>query len=152
MLDKETVALVNFRLDQARVCLEDARRSLECLSFKTSVNRSYYCIFHAIRAVLAVERFDSKKHSGVISHFRSNYIKVGKFPSILSDIVKDAFKYRNDCDYMDFYVISKDDTTAQVENAKVFLNAVEEYLERTVPEIKDITENNICPKKLFSQK
>jgi uncharacterized protein (UPF0332 family) len=130
MLDEDFIALANVRLLQARECLQSAEREIVANSFKTSANRSYYCIFHSMRAVLALDDFDSKKHSGVISAFRKDYIKTGVFPAELSDIIKNAFEVRNDSDYQDFYVISKAKVAAQIENAKVFLAAAEEYINR----------------------
>jgi uncharacterized protein (UPF0332 family) len=129
--DKTAAALASSRLKQARGCLQSAERELAAdspYSYETAANRSYYCIFHAMRAVLALDDFVSKKHSGIIAHFRQNYIKTGIFPSELSDIVGKAFIVRNDSDYGDYYVISKEDVTVQIENAKVFLTAVEEYV------------------------
>jgi uncharacterized protein (UPF0332 family) len=37
-------------------------------------------------------------------------------------------KSRLESDYEDFYLISKEDVIAQVENAKTFLEAVEKYV------------------------
>jgi len=81
-----------------------------------------------MRAALALENFDSKKHTGIIAAFRQRYIKTGVFSTLFSDIVKDAFDIRNDSDYQDFYVISKTDVIQQLENAKKFLKAVEDYI------------------------
>jgi len=120
--------LALFRLQQARECLQTAELLIAADSFKASANRSYYCIFHAMRAVLALERFDSKKHSGVISAFRQRYIKTGIFPVQYTDIVGKAFDVRNESDYEDFYIVSKEKVAAQLENAKTFLAAVEEYI------------------------
>jgi uncharacterized protein (UPF0332 family) len=129
MLEEKTPqVLAAVRLDRARLFLQDAEKNLAIDSFLTSINRSYYCIYHAMRAVLALERFDSKKHSGVISQFRKNYIKTGIFPAELSDMIRDAFIDRNDCDYMEFPVASKDDAAARLENAKTFIAAVGEYI------------------------
>jgi uncharacterized protein (UPF0332 family) len=130
----DSAVLAAVRLDKARVFLRDAETNMTADSFLTSVNRSYYCIYHAMRAVLALERFDSKKHSGVISQFRRNYIKTGIFPATLSDIITKSFRDRNDSDYNDYYLISKDEVVEQLENAKTFLAAVEEYL---APKIQD---------------
>ncbi|MBR1702400.1 MAG: HEPN domain-containing protein [Lachnospiraceae bacterium] len=47
--------------------------------YKSSINRSYYAIFHALRAVTAMDGFDSSKHSGVIAYFNKNYVKEGIF-------------------------------------------------------------------------
>jgi len=40
---------------------------------KTANNRAYYCVFHAMRAVIALDEQDFKKLSGVISYFREHY-------------------------------------------------------------------------------
>ena len=120
--------LASARLQQARDCLQTAEVVIAAGLFKDAANRSYYCIFHAMRALLALDEFDSKKHSGIIAAFRQRYIKTKIFPANYSDIVGDAFDIRIDSDYEDFYLISKDEVAAQIENAKTFLAAVEEYL------------------------
>ena len=56
-------------------------------------NRSYYAVFAAMRAVLALQGFDSKKHSGIIAEFRREYIKSGLLPKELSQhVLKDIAK------------------------------------------------------------
>ena len=119
--------LANHRIEQARECLQMAEHSFGA-SLKTSINRSYYCIFHAMRAVLAFDKFDSKKHSGIISAFRQRYIKTGKFPASFSVVIGDAFQIRIESDYEDFYVASEASALKQLENAKAFLKAVEDYI------------------------
>ena len=120
--------LVDVRLKQARECLIASRANIDAGTFKASANRSYYAIFHAMRAVLALESFDSKKHSGVISTFRQRYIKTGKFDKTLSVIIKNAFDVRNLSDYDDFYIVSKAEVTEQLDNATKFLDAVINYI------------------------
>ena len=132
--DQTSSDLASFRLQQARRCLRAAEVNIAADLFKDAANRSYYCIFHAMRAVLAFDRFDSKKHSGVISAFRQNYIKTGVFTADISDIIRTAFEVRNESDYEDFYVISKEKVAGQIENARAFLAAVEEYL---APKLQD---------------
>ncbi|GBU23239.1 hypothetical protein R80B4_03156 [Fibrobacteres bacterium R8-0-B4] len=121
--------LAEFRLHQARVSLQAA---LAALDFQTAANRSYYCIFYAMRAVQAFDRFDSKKHSGVIDNFRKDYIRTGVFPQEFSKVIANAFEVRLESDYEDFYVISKSKVAAQVENAKTFLEAVEKYVSERI--------------------
>jgi uncharacterized protein (UPF0332 family) len=132
-LDEHTPEdLAEFRLYQARKCLQTAQTILDAGDFKSAANRSYYCIFHAMRAVQALDRFDSRKHSGVIDNFLKDYIRTGIFPQAFSKVIKSAFKVRLESDYEDFYLISKEDVSTQVENAKTFLEAVEKYIgERT---------------------
>ena len=124
----EKIALMKYRLEQARECLKSAEMLIREGAYRDAVNRSYYSIFHSVRAVLALDNYDSKKHSGIISAFRERYIKTGIFISSYSAIIGSAFEMRNDSDYQDFYVVSKADVIEQVENAKLFLIAVEDYI------------------------
>jgi uncharacterized protein (UPF0332 family) len=81
-------------LEKAKEDLNNAQINMDNGFIKGSINRSYYSIFHAMRAVLALDFFDSKKHSGIISSFQKNYIKTGKFDKMYSTIVEDAFDIR----------------------------------------------------------
>jgi len=125
---KDKRELSVYRLNTAKQDLEYSKLLLTSGGFKVSINRSYYAVFHAMRAVLALEGFDSKKHSGIISKFRQLYVKTGIFDINMSDIIESLFKFRNDADYEDFFVISKDEATEQLEYARKFCNEIETYL------------------------
>jgi len=47
------IELSKYRFQRACEVLEDTRYLLERKSFSSSVNRSYYAIFHTLRAVTA---------------------------------------------------------------------------------------------------
>jgi len=136
MYDSNSVSLAKHRISQAKECLQSANDTLQT-SLKTSVNRSYYAIFYAMRALLALERFDSKKHSGIISSFRQKFIKTGKLEPMLSDIIGAAFDVRNDSDYEDFYVVSEDEAKLQAENATKFVAAIQNYFDVILNEAKE---------------
>lgn len=95
---------------------------------KNAINRSYYAIFHAIRAVNALEGFDSKRHSGVIAYFNQHFVKMAKFDVGCSKIIESAFRIRNNADYEDFYIIDIDEAKEQLRNAGIFVEVVERYL------------------------
>ena len=140
VLDDLKQISVNFRLEKAHNCLKASELLLSAESYADSVNRSYYSIYHAIRAVLITIDYSSKTHSGNISEFRRRFIKTGIFPKDFSDIVGRAFDIRNDSDYEDFYVVSKDEVIKQAENASVFLKATEDYIKTLLPKIDNETE------------
>ena len=128
MTNESRKDLADFRLKQAKECLNVSEMLANQGHYKDSANRSYYAIFHSMRAVLALDGFDSKKHSGIISAFRQGYIKTGIFDSTFSDVIGIAFEVRNNSDYEDFYILSLDSLTSQIEGAKSFLAAVEKYI------------------------
>ena len=127
MTDK-SIDLAKYRIEQARDCLQSADREVKADSFKTAANRSYYAVFHSMRAVLALDNFDSKRHSGIIAAFRERYIKTGKFAPHFSDVIGEAFEVRNNSDYQDFFIVPKSDVLEQIENARLFLEAVAKYV------------------------
>ena len=106
MLDNSRMELAEYRLEKAKECLSEADYLVEPEGYSSILNRSYYAIFHAIRAVFATEGIDRKKHSGVISYFQQNYVKTEIFNKEFSRIVQEAFEVRQEADYEDFYVIS----------------------------------------------
>lgn len=98
--------------------------------YKVSINRSYYAIFHAMRAITALVGYDSSKHSGIIAYFNQNFVKTGEFDKDSSRIVKKASFLREKSDYQDFYIASKQEAEMQLEDAKIFLFTVEKYLRK----------------------
>ncbi len=120
--------LARYRLDRAKECLDTARSNYESGDLRASANRSYYCIFHCMRAALATRLLDSKKHSGVIAMFRREFIKTGELPERLSPMIGEAFDIRSASDYDDFYIASREDILRQISNAAEFMNITENYL------------------------
>lgn len=98
--------------------------------YKVSINRSYYAIFHAMRAITALSGYDSSKHSGIIAYFNQNIVKAGDFDKEVSKIVKKASFLREKSDYQDFYIASKQEAEEQLKDAKKFLAKVDEYLRK----------------------
>ena len=129
MTQEEKINLSKVRMERARECLEDARINLDNSRYKNAANRSYYAAFHAMRAVLALDSLDFKRHSGVISEFRRRYIKNGAFPVEMSAAIRILFDARSQSDYDDFFVIAKEDVEQQVQYAVFVIQEIGLYLE-----------------------
>jgi uncharacterized protein (UPF0332 family) len=124
------IELSKYRFSRAKEVLRDAETLLKEKSFASSVNRSYYAIFHALRAVTALDGFDASKHSGVIAYINREYVKTGIFDKRLSKILDTAFRLREKADYDDFILISLDAAEEQILKAKEVINMIEPYLEQ----------------------
>ena len=117
-----------YRIEKAKDDLKVAKLLFEKNHYSQSMNRSYYAIFHITRALLALDEFDTRKHSGIIAYFNREYIARGILDKRYSKIIKGAEKMRNRSDYDDFYIVSKDDTKQQLENAEQFVEKLEEFI------------------------
>lgn len=128
MPDITRVDLSKYRMEKAEKMLDTAVRDMNAEDYASANNRAYYCIFHIMRAVLALDGEDYKKHSAVISAFSQKYLKTDIFPREYGKIITNASLIRNRSDYEDFYICSVEDTKRLVDGARNFLECVKEYL------------------------
>lgn len=90
------------RLERAEEDIRTAKVNIGNGLYKGAVNRSYYAIFHAIRAVNVLDGFDASKHSSVIAHFNQFHVHKGDFDKGIYKIIDSAYRIREKCDYSDF--------------------------------------------------
>lgn len=128
MSENKKVELSKYRLEKAKEDFRAAEELFKIGLYKQSMNRSYYAIFHAVRALLAIDEVDFKKHSGVIGYFQQHYIKPGIIAKEYSTMLTSASMKRNQSDYNDFFTATQTETEEQLDNAKLFIGVVEKYL------------------------
>ena len=117
-----------YRIERSKEDLDAAHLLFDNGNYRIANNRAYYAIFHAMRAVLVYDNFDSSKHSGIIAEFRRRYIKAGVFPDKISKMIGSAFTIRNSSDYDDMFIVSKSDTEEQLANADYIYDVISKYL------------------------
>ena len=117
-----------YRINRAKEDLDAAHLLFDTGNYRIANNRAYYAIFHALRAVLVFDNFDSSKHSGIIAEFRRRYIKEGIFPTEMSKMIGSAFTIRNASDYDDMFIASRDDTEEQIANAEYIYKLLRTYI------------------------
>lgn len=127
-MESSVKALSKYRFESSQEALADAKLMFENGRYKNALNRAYYAIFHAMRAVNSLDGFDSSKHSGVIAFFNQTYVKEGIFPKDMSKIIRRASESREKADYLDFFVASRDDAEKQIQRAEEFQHVIEKYL------------------------
>ena len=130
MSNKISKELAIHRLEQAKEDLAASEALYKLKLYKSANNRAYYSIFHSIRAILALEPKDFKKHKDVIAYFNKNYVYPEIFPRKMGSKIADASSVREDSDYDDEYIVKPEDTLKQIETAKELLKLVEEYIDK----------------------
>lgn len=122
-----------YRLARSKEELEASKDLLNKNGLLTSLSSSYYSIFHAMRAVLILDDFDSKTHKSVISFFNEKYLKTKIFPVEFAKIIGQAFEKRMLADYKDFFIVVNDDVKKQHENAELFYQTIEKFIVENYP-------------------
>lgn len=130
MNNEEIETFAIYRLNKAKETLETARMIFnEGKDFSSANNRAYYAIFYAIRAVLAIEEIDFKRHKDVLAYFNKEYVNKGIFPKMIGRKISQAQRIREDSDYDDDYEPSLEKTEQQINTAQELIDLVEEYVD-----------------------
>ena len=117
--------LAMYRIRKAKEILIEANDNFDQRHYGLSINRSYYTMFTAARAILALKEVDSSKHSGVISLFNQHIVKGGLFPKEVSKFLPKAKDIREHADYGDFVEITEEDAQIQIRRATQFVEEAE---------------------------
>ncbi|RKJ00675.1 HEPN domain-containing protein [bacterium D16-54] len=110
--------LAGYRLERAKEMLSASESNIKIGQYKTSLNRSYYAVFHAMRSANILQGFDSSKHSGVTAYFTKEYLKTERLDRGLAIIIKESLFCREKSDYDDFYVAGRVEAEEQLKEAK----------------------------------
>lgn len=124
--------LSKYRLENANQTYKIAKICYQNEGYKDAVNRSYYAVFYALRAVLALEEIDFKRHKDVVAYFNKHYVATEKFSKDLGKRIGRLKTLREDCDYDDFFVISKEEVVSQLETSKIVIEEVRKFLENII--------------------
>jgi len=131
-MDDKALELAKYRLERAKQDLVDTELLYKNKSLLAANNRAYYAIFHAIQAVLSLEKIDFKRHKDVIGYFNKNYVNKEIFPKMMGRKIGQAFQIREDSDYDYKFIPEIEQTEYQVKTAKELIILVEEYINKYI--------------------
>lgn len=129
MQDKDRDLSV-YRLSLAEETLANAKLCMDNQFYRDCINRSYYAAFYAIKAVLAIESIDFKRHKDAVGYFNKNYVATGIFSRDLGKKLGRLKMLREESDYSDFFIASKDDSEKQYQAAEFIICEVKNFLEQ----------------------
>lgn len=129
-MESEIKELATYRLNRAFETLEAAKTLLVNGKYKDANNRSYYAVFYGIKAVYALEGRDFKKHKTLLANFNKEYVATQIFPREFGKRISALALIREQSDYNDFYIASKQESQQQVDTAEDLLAEIKQYLQR----------------------
>lgn len=124
-----SMELATYRIRQAQEDIRSAESMLPLNFCLAADNRLYYAVFHAILAIHALDRRETKTHKRAIGEFNRNYTKTGIFDKSFVKKLSRLELARNGSDYDDFYVPDAERTRENLTFAKEFVDAVKRYCE-----------------------
>lgn len=129
MQDKDRDLSV-YRLALAEETLANAKMCMDNQFYRDCINRSYYAAFYAVKAVLATESIDFKRHKDAVGYFNKNYVATDKFSRDLGKKLGRLKMLREESDYSDFFIASKEDAEKQYQAAAYIIDEVKDFLKK----------------------
>jgi uncharacterized protein (UPF0332 family) len=128
-MEKYLIHLSNYRIQRAEDDLDSAELFYTRDRYSISIDRSYYSIFHAAKALFALDQFDVRNHFGLKTYFGLLYVKPGLIETEFSKMLSAAFKLMKKSNYQDYFYATKEDAQEQLENAKKFLKRIKKFID-----------------------
>jgi uncharacterized protein (UPF0332 family) len=130
----ELEKLARHRLSRAKGAFSEGEHLMTVKSFMGAVNRFYYAAFYTARALLAIRKLDSSRHSGVISLFQAQFVKPGLIATEKAKALPRAFEKRQKSDYGDFSTVTAKEAQAIRNEVSDFVEECEQLLNRLITE------------------
>lgn len=115
------------RIETSKSDIKAAKILLDAGEYRSSNNRAYYGIYHAISAIHAMDGNAYKKHKDALANFNKEYVKTEVFPRNIGRRISEAAEIRHASDYDDFYIATKTEAEEQIATAVEPLEMVQKY-------------------------
>lgn len=110
-----------------RESLETAREIEANEHHGFAASRAYYAMFYAAKAALLHAGLQFSKHSAVLAHFNSVFVKQGVFPRDIFKAFQKAFNLRTQGDY-GVTPVAEEEAVRVIRDAEEFVRTIGEYL------------------------
>lgn len=126
--ENKEIHLSVYRINNAVDTLDTAKLCMEHKRYKDAINRCYYAAFYAVKAILALEEIDFKRHKDAVAYFNQHYVATEIFDREIGKCLGRLKRKREASDYDDFYVASFDEAKEQYESAELIVKNVQTFL------------------------
>ncbi len=115
-------------LEKARRAIQAAATLLQHGDTDFAAGRAYYAMFYTAEALLNEKGLSSRKHGGVHALFGEHFAKTGLLNAKFHRFLLDAFDRRLQADYAFEAVITGEEVTAMIGQAREYLEEAEKFL------------------------
>jgi len=108
--------------------LNDAEFNFSYERYNVSINRSYYAVFYASKALLLKKGVETKRHSENLRKFGFEYVVNDNFDAKIAKILSILVEDRTRVDYDFQFDVVKIQAKEALENAEQFIKECEKFL------------------------
>lgn len=130
MNEKNKKINIDDEWERAETALKEAKVLIQQELWEGATSRAYYAAFHATQAVLLTESLQPRSHQGTLYLFAHHFVKKGLIEPEYSQILARAAKYREEADYRHTMIFTKSQTDQTIEEVRLFLKRIQQYLQK----------------------
>lgn len=120
---------IQYKRDRAFEALDDIQKMLDNKMLSAAMNRIYYAGFYIVGALLLLDGFSTSKHRQLIGYFNKEYIKTGKVPVDIGEILDESYNNRVTSDYHDFVYLTKTQVEEFYNQMKEFVGFIDQIIQ-----------------------
>ena len=119
---------IDIAFQKSEEALEVAKSNLKNRYYSASINRSYYAVFYAVKALLLKKGKNPKTHSGTIAEFGLEYTINDNFNKNTSKILSRLEDDRENADYDISFQSTEKKAKKDLINAEIFIKECRKFL------------------------
>ena len=132
MEDDDAKKLIEEELAIAKRRLKASELLLSNDMIEDAINRVYYALFYAAKAMLNSAGFDAKSHSGLISEFGLRIVKPKLVERVYGKVLRKSFEARESSDYKIGAIFDKGEVKELISDAKKFIERAENFVKSRI--------------------
>ena len=127
--EEDRKILINLRLNNAKITLEEVIFLVQNGKWRTAANRLYYACYYAVGALLVCYEITARTHTGVINQLGLHFVTKGLISVEQGKFYRSLFYLRQSGDYDDWFEIKDTDILPRLEPAKKFIETIEKLIQ-----------------------
>lgn len=128
MKQEEIRQNIQLEMEVGNEAMEAAKSLVEKGLYRSAMSRTYYVLFHYIKALLYTLGLEPKSHEGLEHLFGLHFVKTGKADVNSAKLLARLQKYRERSDYGLITVFTKEDVEQELGEVESFLQSIQSYL------------------------
>jgi uncharacterized protein len=134
MEERPLIDYIQYKKDRSFEAIEDIQKMIDNGMLSAAMNRIYYAGFYIVSALLLLDGFSTSKHRQLIAYFNKEYIKTGKIPVDIGEILNESYNNRLAADYHDFVFLTKTQVEEFYDQIKEFVSLIDKMIKDRIKE------------------
>ncbi|MGH9380105.1 MAG: HEPN domain-containing protein [Thermoanaerobaculia bacterium] len=118
--------------EELRLAEEELRATEQLMQLgllRIAAARTYFAVFHAVRARLYAEGLEPRTHGGVLHLWNIHFVRTARYDASTSRLLAKLQKFRQEADYAQAFIVDEAGAREDLEAARSLVERIRQELE-----------------------